>query len=108
MTNKPTRLFQHPPVGEEVRAIGGVYRVLKELRLPWRGREVLATISAAHFDTSCCNASGCGYAEVAGYIVDWRASADEGVEPITDPAERDALLELLKKTEHVLEVRFIE
>ena len=109
MTEKPTRIYKTAVIGEEVRAIGGVYRVMKELRVPWRGREVLAVIRAAHFDTSCCGAGGCGMAEVAGFIVNWRAQPDASeVEPILDPAERKALADLLRKTEHVQDVRFVE
>ncbi len=92
-----------------MRAIGGRYRMLKELRLPWRGREVLATIRAAHFDTACCGGGGCGTAEVAGFVVAWHAHENATVvEPILDTAARDELADLLRRTEHVLDIRFVE
>ena len=81
------RRYIHAKIGEEIRAIGGAYTVLREERFPWRGREVLVVIGAARFDTSCCGVGGCGYAQAQGYVVeDLRTENALLVEPIAPPS----------------------
>ncbi|MBW1880510.1 MAG: hypothetical protein JRJ84_19310 [Deltaproteobacteria bacterium] len=107
-----TRRYVHAPLGEEVRAIGGGYTLLKELRLALNGREVLAIIGVGTFDTSCCGTGGCAYALVPGVVLAWKDSAGSDgtpatlVEPVTDPEVRKQLARRLQKDEHVQDVRF--
>jgi hypothetical protein len=107
-----TRRYVHVPLGEEVRAIGGGYTLLKEVRLPLDGREVLAIIGVGTFDTSCCGTGGCAYALVPGVMLAWKdAAGSDGapatlVDPVTDPAVRKEITQKLRKAEHVQDVRF--
>jgi len=106
------RRYVHAPLGEEVRAVGGGYTLLKELRLPLDGAEVLAIIGVGTFDTSCCGTGGCAYALVPGVVVAWQdAAGPDGapstlVAPVTDPEVRKQIARWLQKTEHVQDVRF--
>ncbi|HPQ71812.1 MAG TPA: hypothetical protein PKW95_21990 [bacterium] len=102
------RRYIHAKIGEEIRAIGGAYTVLREERFPWRGREVLVVIGAARFDTSCCGVGGCGYAQAQGYVVeDLRTENALLVEPIAPP-DREELAVAIKQRTHVLQVQFRE
>jgi hypothetical protein len=49
----------------------------KEIRLPFRGREVLCLVGCAVVDTSCCGAGGSAYALVLGFILEWKRQTDE-------------------------------
>ena len=69
-----TRDHVHLPLDEEVTAIGGSYRLVKEERLSIDGREVLYIVGHGVFDTTCCGAGGCAYAIVPGYIIDWKTA----------------------------------
>lgn len=109
MSEKQTKTYRHAKLGEEVRAIGGYYTIVKEERVSWQSRELLVVVGAAHFDTSCCGAGGCGYAEVPGFVVAWQKSEGETeVELITDEKQREELAAFLRKKELVHEVRFWE
>lgn len=84
-----------------------MYVVLREVRMPWQGRELLVVIGVGHFDTSCCGVGGCGFADVPGFVVGWHVSEDESeVEPVTDPDERATITHAIKEKEKVLEIRF--
>ncbi len=73
--------FIHPLVGEEVYAIGGHYRFLKEEILPHSKGGILYLVGYALTDTSCCGTAGCGYAVVAGHVV----SLGSGIAPDSRP-----------------------
>jgi hypothetical protein len=106
------REYTHIPLNEEVRSIGGHYVLEKEVRLPFNSREVLYIIGMGVVDTSCCGMTGCRYAIVPGYMVNWKARwnkdnlAVSEVEPIRDEASRQRLSEYLKKSELVQLVEF--
>ena len=51
--------YVHQPLNQEVTAIGGHYLLVKEVRLPFEGREVLYLVGHAAFDTICCGPGGC-------------------------------------------------
>ena len=102
----------HPRIGEELTAIAGHYIWHKIDRLPYRGREVLYMVGAALIDTGCCGPSGCGFATVAGFIVDWKYRATEAGEPvsrieeISNAAMRNEIEQRIRKSEGVQQVRF--
>lgn len=106
------RLFVHPKLGEEVRAIGGGYTFTKELLLELDGEQVLALVGVALIDSSCCGTGGCGYALVPGTVVAYKSergadgAAASRVEPVTDKALRQRIERRLRQTEHVQQVRF--
>ena len=97
------------PLDEEIQAIGGHYVSVKEMRLPYQGREILYVIGYAAVDSSCCGVGGCGYAKVPGFLLDWRAKSNEGqypisqVEPITDRETRKAVRHIIAREEGVRE-----
>jgi hypothetical protein len=107
-----TRNHVHLPLDEEVTAIGGSYRLVKEERLEIDGRELLYTVGHGVFDTSCCGAGGCAYAIVAGHIIEWKSGATEDgrpvsiVEPVEDDSTRRELARAIKAREAVQDVRF--
>jgi hypothetical protein len=102
----------HYPLDEEVTAIGGSYRLVKEARVDHDGRELLYIVGHGVFDTTCCGAGGCSYALVPGFVIDWRGTTDgEGravskVEPIEGDALRRSISRLVRSRETVQEVRF--
>ena len=104
--------YIHQPLGQEVEAIAGRYVLVKELRLPFAGQEVLCLIGQAAFDTACCGAGGCGYAVVPGFIRNWKKGrADTGeeitaVEPVAEEGARREIEAILKQREGVHQVNF--
>jgi hypothetical protein len=107
-----TREYVHLPLDEEVTAIGGSYRLVKEGRLEHDGREVLYIVGHGVFDTTCCGAGGCAYALVPGYIVHHRTTTNDSglpishVDPITDNPTQREICRLIKSRETVQETRF--
>ncbi len=105
--------YVHAALNEEVTAIGGHYVLVKEVRLPFRGHEVLYLVGHAAFDTSCCGVGGCGYALVPGIITGWKSGTNEAglavsrVEPIHDPGLQEQLRALIEAEEVVHQVRFL-
>ena len=107
MNEKKTSIYRHAIIGEQIRAIGGYYTIVSEQRVPWQNRELLVVTAAAHVDTSCCGAGGCGYAEVPGFVVARQKSEGQTeVEPICDEKQRTEIDAFLRKKLAVLEVRF--
>jgi len=104
--------YTHPKLNQPVTAIGGHYVLVKEERLPFRGREVLYLVGYAVFDTSCCGVGGCGYALVPGFVVEWKSRTGEDgrpvsrVEPIRDEAVQREIRRLIQQRETVHQVRF--
>ena len=104
--------FTHPKLGHEVLAIGGHYVFGKEIRLPYRGREILYFVGYAVLDTTCCGAGGCAYVLVAGYIRRWKYKKNQNarpvsqVEPVQDRIEQKLIKKLIQKKEMVFQVTF--
>jgi hypothetical protein len=107
------REYVHQELNQEVIAIGGRYVLVKEERLPFRGREVLYLVGQAAFDTSCCGVGGCAYALVPGFVLDWKAATNrEGlvvsrVEPIHDGALQKEIEGAISRREVIQQVRFL-
>lgn len=104
--------FIHYPLNQEITAIGGHYLFIKEVCLPYRGRDILYRVACATVDRSCCGVGGLGYAVVPGFLVSWHHThTAEGlpisqVEPIRTPAVRKEIELLIKSKESVQQVNF--
>lgn len=106
-------LYTHEPLDEEVTSIAGHYVLKREVRLPYRGNEVLYVLGHALFDTSCCGVGGCGYAIVPGVLRRWHASTDEKgqpvseVRPITDADSQAEIRGEIVRREGAIQVSFL-
>jgi len=104
--------YTHLELNQTVEALAGYYTPLKEVRLKYRGREVLYVIGQLVVDASCCGVSDCGYALVPGYITNWQAETNKDglpvseVEPITDKETQDDIRKIIQETEHVPQIEF--
>ena len=104
--------YIHQELGQEITAIGGHYALVKQVRLPFGGREVLYLVGYGIFDTTCCGVGGCTYALVPGSILDWKTETNADglavsrVEPIRDETIQREIRQLIKKQEVVQQVRF--
>jgi hypothetical protein len=104
--------YIHQRLNQEITAIGGHYVLMKEVRLPLQGREVLYVVGYAVIDTSCCGIGGCAYALVPGFILDWRYKRNKDglavsqVEPIQDEAIQKEVRWLIESNETVQQVSF--
>ncbi len=111
--NDQSREFSHPALNQPVIAIGGNYTLIKEIRLPYDGREILCLLGAAIFDTSCCGAGGCLYALVPGFVRSWKFKTDSDgrhvslVEPVSDERTQEAVKAVILKSEPVHQVSFL-
>jgi hypothetical protein len=103
----------HQRLDQEITAIGGTYSLVKEVRLPFNGREILYLVGHAAFDTTCCGVGGCAYALVPGYILDWKYRTDRDglaisqVEPIRDKDVQEAVRRRIEMQEVVQQVTFL-
>ncbi len=103
--------YVHQPLNQEVTAIGGHYVLVREVRLPFEGREVLYLVGHAAFDT-CCGVGGCAYGLVPGFVLRWKYRTDADglpvslVEPIHDQAVQQKLARRIKKQEMTQQVVF--
>ena len=105
--------YTHQELHQEITAIGGEYILVKEVRLPFVGREILYIVGHAVFDSTCCGVSGCAYALVPGFILDWRTRYSTAglpvsrVEPVQSKAEQTRLRKLILEREIVHQVQFL-
>jgi len=105
--------YVHQELNQKVTAIGGHYLLVKEVRLPFQGRNVLYLVGHAAFDTTCCGVGGCAYALVPGFILDWKSATNEDglavsqVESIHDTDAQQKLQRLIQKQEMVHQVKFL-
>jgi hypothetical protein len=104
--------YTHLKLNQDVPAPSGYYIPCKEVRLEYKGREVLYTVSQAVIESSCCGDGDFSSAQVPGYIIKWRAEKSKDglpvslVEPITDAFDRKAIREIIKSTENVSQTEF--
>lgn len=105
--------FTHPPLNRPVTAIGGSYCLVREVRLAYRGREVLYLLGHAVVDASCCGPAGVGYALVAGFVEGWKTSRSDDdlpvsqVAPISHPRDRAAVRQRIEAAEGPVQVGFL-
>ena len=107
------RDYIHAELGKEVNALSGYYVAVDEKKMPYNGREVLCFIGEYATHGYCCGKSESSYAQVAGYILNWKSKADaqgtpiSEVEPITDERARKDLTDIIKQSEFVRIVEFL-
>jgi hypothetical protein len=95
--------YTHFPINEEIRSIGGYYKVLAEGVLDYEGKKVLYVLKGAHAETACCGPRGMGLVTIPGYVVAWKSEKNEDglpvseVKHITDTGARKAIKALVKK-----------
>ena len=95
--------YVHHPLNEEIRSIGGYYKVMEESVLDFEGNKVLFSLRGAHADTACCGPGGMGFLSVAGTLVAYKAEKNEEglpvseVKHVTDREARKRITALLKK-----------
>jgi hypothetical protein len=105
--------YIHQELNQEIIAIGGEYILVKEARLPFKGREILYIVGHASFDSSCCGVSGCAYALVPGFILDWRVQPNtpglpvSQVEPVQSESAQAKIRKLIFEKEIVHQVQFL-
>jgi hypothetical protein len=111
--NDLIRDYIHAELGKEVNALSGYYTVVDEKIVPYNGREALCFIGEYVTHGYCCGRSESSYAQVAGYIVNWKAKRDthgtpiSEVEPITDEKVKRELTDIIKGNEFVRIVEFL-
>ena len=104
--------FTHPRLGQEVTAIGGHYVFGKEIRMPFRGREILYFVGYAVLDSTCCGVGGVAYVLVAGFIQQWKFKKNQTesfisqIEPIGDPVVQKDVSRMIRQKEMVHQVSF--
>lgn len=95
--------YVHHPLNEEIRSIGGYYKVMEESVLDFEGNKVLFSLRGAHADTACCGPGGMGFLSVAGTLVAYKAEKNEEglpvseVKHVTDREARKRIKALLKQ-----------
>ena len=111
--NELIRDYIHAELGKEVNALSGYYVAVDEKKMPYNGREVLCFIGEYVTHGYCCGKSESSYAQVAGYILNWKSKVDalgtpiSEVEPITDEKARKDLTDIIKQNEFVRIVEFL-
>jgi len=111
-TGTDTQEFVHPKLGREVTAIGGHYVFGKEIRLAYKGREILYLVGYAVLDSTCCGVGGTAYVLVAGYISQWKYKKSRNdcavsqIVPIQTGIDRKQIRNLIQKKEMVYQVTF--
>ena len=104
--------YTHLELNKDVPAPSGYYTPQKEVRLDYKGREVLYTVSQVVIDASCCGIADYSYSLVPGYIVRWQAEHNgdgipvSEVEPVNDMPSRDEIRRLIRSREHVQQTEF--
>jgi hypothetical protein len=99
-------------LNQEIRSISGGYKLDREIRIPWGGRELLCALGNARLDSSCCGTWGCRYALVPGYLLEWKTKKESTgkdvsrVEPVVDERTKQEITAFLQGTEAVTQVRF--
>jgi hypothetical protein len=104
--------YIHKETGKEIKTISGYLTYLEEKRLSYRGRDVLCLVGVGIVDNSCCGAGGCGFIDVAGYVLSWQSSTDEAghllskVDPIMSDKEKRDIASVLGKLYPHVQINF--
>jgi hypothetical protein len=104
--------YVHQELDKEVTALAGYYTPLEEIRIEYKGREVLCVTGVSVVESSCCGSGGCSYAIVPGYVLGWKSRKNVAglpvteVEPITDKAARQEIAVILKEKKALGNVEF--
>jgi hypothetical protein len=104
--------FVHFDLGEDVpTGIAGYYTPEREVRLSYRGREVLYVVGQAVLEASCCGTGKWRYATIAGYVERWHSASEMGrpvseVQPIDDERERTEIRKIIEDRESADLIQF--
>ncbi len=107
-----SREYIHYELNREVTAIGGHYVLTQEVRLPFKGREILYVVGYGVVDNSCCGVGGMAFALVPGFVLDWKSTTNnEGlatslVEPVGDQVTQRENRQLIERREIIHQVQF--
>jgi hypothetical protein len=97
--------YVHQPLNEEMRSIGGYYKVLEEGVLDFEGRKVLYLVKGAHVDTACCGEGGMAYMDIPGYLTSWKSEKNvDGLDVSEVKRIRDSAAQ--KKVRKILAERY--
>ena len=103
--------YVHLRINETVARPDEPYTVIKEMRLDYRGREVLCVVRRSDVET-CCGGGFSKYVMVLGYIARWHLGVSKDrlalseVEPISNMQVRNDLRRTIKEREGLSSVRF--
>jgi len=106
------KLYTHKELGKEIRFISGYYSFEEEIKLAFRGRDVLCAVAICELDNSCCGRWGCYLIEVPGFLVSEASRKDESghliseVEAIENAEEREGIKVELQKLYPYSQVNF--
>ena len=115
-TSVTTVEYTHLPIGVDVLAFAGYYTPEQEVRIPFRGRELLYVTghieveSACHGDT--CTPQNYWYSAVQGYVINWKCRKSESglpitvVEPVSDRETQKEIEDIILHSEAVSRVEF--
>ena len=103
--------FIHPVLNIEIEAIGGHYMITHEDKLSLFDNEILYFVGYAVTDRACCGVGGCGYAIVAGCIIDYKSGLTDDGRPISiiEPVHKKWYVDItrkIQKKEGVTQVHF--
>ena len=108
--------YTHLSLGEDVPAFAGYYMPEKEVRLPFKGREILYVIGQVVIESACqeitCTPGSSYYAIVPGYILKWQCRKNkEGqplskIETVTDFKTKKEIEHIIQEREAVTRVEF--
>lgn len=104
--------YTHQKLEQDINSLAGYYTPVKEVKLEYRGREVLLVVERIVVDASCCGALRSDYGLVPGYIVNWKSQTNADglpvteVEPISEPGTREDIRHIIAQTESVTLIDF--
>ena len=104
--------YTHLTLNEEIEALAGYYKPLKEEQLKYDGRKVLYIIGQLAVESACCGAGNYAYAVVPGYIRSWKSRKNQDglsvseVEPVPAKAAQEGIRKAVQEAEHVSQVEF--
>jgi hypothetical protein len=106
--------YIHQPLNTEITSVGGHYLFIKEVLITLNNRDILYVTGCAVTDTSCCGSGGCAFANVPGYILNWKERKDSNglfiseAEHVADIIIQNEIREIIRKNESITQVNFYE
>lgn len=108
--------YTHLPIGVDVLAFAGYYTPEQEVRIPFRGRELLYVTGHIEVESAChggtCTPQNYWYSAVQGYVVKWQYRKSESglpvteVEPVSDRETQKEIEDIIFGSEAVSRVEF--
>lgn len=109
---KVTHVFTHQALEQDILLPAGYFTPLEEMRVSYKGREVLYVVGELVAESCCCASGNCGYVLVAGYVLNWKNGIDEtgrllsSVEPVTNDEDKLGIAEIVRQREGISNIRF--